>query len=265
MLVLILGFSPSPKDATLFSIPTQMIHPYQLLGDQSNNLYMNVNEFRISRFVTYLEYKEYLQVIEKDSSESFYFMQLPDTNIGPTQVHQEYIRSDLYDDLPVIAISWDNAMNFLKWKTLRDNKSDSITFIYRLPKGSEWLAAYSYLESQHINHDFDDLFSDWLLSTKDESYYQGIQSKEFAFDYYYFHKHDSPLALKRKLTLGDSFLFQRAKPLSYIGFGYYATVGFRHIGFRYVIDLITPANEQEEMDKLPYSILEMWGIQQERR
>ena len=264
LFAIIIGFTAEPNNKTLFNIPTQIIYPYHLLGDLSNPLQMTVKKFQISQFVTYAEYKEYLKVIKADSSENYYLTQLPDSNIGHGEIHNTYITSDAYDALPVIGISWENAMNFLKWKTLRENKNDSIRFIFRLPQGSEWLAAYKHLEENDIKHDFNALYSDWLLSTMDESYYSILKSKELAFDYCYFHKPNDPPALKRKLTLGDSYLFQSDKLLNYRRFSFYSYRGYRHIGFRYVKGSPDGPNTKSGLANHSNGLLKWWGLQEEK-
>lgn len=110
-----------------YSIPSQSKNFHALYGDTSYKKAQIVEEFEISEQVTFKEYKEYLAAIKKDSSEKFYWSQLPDTNISTDKkVYTEYITSKEYDDYPVLGISWDNAMNYCKWKTIKDNDSDSI-------------------------------------------------------------------------------------------------------------------------------------------
>ena len=253
------GFSPIEDSNLLYDIPAQTINPKFLMDMPGESYEVKKEAFQISHFVTYKEYKEYLEVIKGDSSNSYYLSQLPDSNIGPEAVYREYITSDSYDELPVLGVSWDNAMNYLKWKTYKEKNSDGLQFIYRLPQGSEWLTAYNYLEKAKISHDFNDKYSDWMMGTVDESAYNFNQPLGWPLDYVYLHKPTDPPALKRKLTLGDSYLFQRARFWDYRRGAYYSYEGFRHIGFRYVIDTINSENDKTGKKNLNYWILRMWS------
>lgn len=245
----------------LFVIPAQTFNLFKILGDSSKGKDETIKGFQISEFVTYREYKEYLSVIKKDSAQAYYLTQLPDSNIGSTEVRNKYITSSEYDELPIHGISWDNAMNFCKWKTIKENK-DSIQFIYRLPSCSEWLAAYYYLSENSIKNDFNKNYSDWLINSKDESLY-GSNSMEAInlFNNIYFHKKKDPLVLKRKFVIGDSYLFQQDKLLNYYRFSYYATQGYRQVSFRYIKE---PVNQYKiiypQRKNFAEEIFRYWGL-----
>lgn len=241
----IILFSLSCVDAfgqNFTKVPTQYLELYQLLGYKENHKVDTVEAFEISNFITYKEYKRYLKSIKSDSSEQFYISQLPDTNITiEKEVYQEYITSNAYDKYPVLGISWENAMNYCKWKTLKDNKKGKIDFVYRLPKESEWLAALYYFKLKNIKHDFDQKYTDWLLNAFDESYINF--KKEMGFDNSYFHTKDDPPALKRKKVVSESYLYNTP----YFRYGY-SYIGYQHIAFRIV------------KTKVDETILEYWGI-----
>lgn len=245
----------------LFGIPAQTLDLFKLMGYDPKGK-QAIKGFQISSFVTYREYKEYLNAIKKDSSEVYYQTQLPHKNIASTETWNKYIESDEYDGFPVLGISWDNAMNFCRWKTLRENK-DSIRFVYRLPNCSEWLAAQHYLSENKIPNDMNKNYSDWLLNVKDESAYDFTEKDKnvFPFDYVYWHrKNDSPV-LKRKWAIGDSYLYQQNKLVNYYAFSYYANEGYRQISFRYVKEMVTEPDMMHPNKKsLPISLLEYWGI-----
>jgi hypothetical protein len=99
-------------------------------------------------------------------------------------------------------------------------------------------------------------YSDWLLDSKDESYpYFAKNSKQFfRFDNIYFHKENDAPALKRKFVIGDSYLFQQEKLVDYYKYGYYATDGYRQVGFRYVI------KKTDKSDSIITDVLEYWGL-----
>jgi hypothetical protein len=233
----------------LYSIPSQSKNFYTLHGDKNYKKAQNVEAFEISEQVTFKEYKEYLAAIKKDSSEKYYLNQLPDTNIAiDKDVYNTYITAKAYDNYPVLGISWDNAMNYCKWKTIKDNGSDSINFIYRLPRVTEWLAAYDYLKESNAKHDFNQNYSDWLLNSFEESAYNFAHELNLDLTYDALEE-DSP-ALKRKRVLGNSYLYTKEKPLNLIWYGY-EYEGYRQIAFRYVKVKI---NEAEK------SVIKKWKL-----
>lgn len=260
--ILLASYSIAEKSPVLFSIPTQTLNLFKILGDDTRGKDQTINKFQISELVTFKDYKYYLKEIKKDSSDHYYQTQLPDSNIGSTAVRDQYLTSAEYDDFPVLGISWDNAMNYCKWKTLMENK-DSIEFIYRLPDYSEWLAAYSYLAESKIRHDLNKNYSDWLLNSKDESFFDftNTTENEWAAFYIYFHKKDDPRVLKRKLVIGDSYLYHQDKLINYQAFSYYSFEGYRQVSFRYVKE---PVNQFEDLSSKSESraarVLAYWGL-----
>jgi hypothetical protein len=244
-------------------IPAQSIDLHNLIGDDTNKTY-SISEFSISDFITYKEYKKYLNSIKKDSSESFYTSQFPDSNISTNkQVYQSYINENKYDTLPVIGISWENAMNYCKWKTLNENHGNSIDVIYRLPNCSEWLSAYYYFKTNNIPNDMNQLFSDWLLNSKDESLPEISKFMEdyFPYDYIYLHlKEDSP-SMKRKFVIGDSFLYQQETLANYRLYSFYSTKGYRQIGFRYIKEQVNQSkNAYPKGESYAVKVLKYWNL-----
>lgn len=232
-------------------VPSQILNIYQLMG---YDYYTKdtVDKVIVSDLIPYKEYKKYLESI-KDSSEQFYKTQLPDTSIAPDKgVYQEYITSAEYDTFPVLGISWEGAMNYCKWKTLKDNKKGKIKFIYRLPKHSEWLSTLHYCNENQITFDIDDKYSDWLLNSFDESAYNfGL---DYSIDYAYFHKTEDPLVLKRKRVVGESYLYSippafGIDDLPSYRYGY-STIGYRQVAFRIV--------KTKKIDK---NLLKYWGLE----
>lgn len=246
---------------TVYFIPKQTINLYKEIGDTSKKIEHTVRAFEISSFITYKEYKLYLESIKKDSSMSFYKKQLPDLGILFKKEYQHYLTSTLYDEYPVVGISWESAMFFFKWKTLKDNKKDSITFVYRLPNCSEWIAANYYLKSYKIANDLNQNFSDWTINTFDESSYDfSEKDKYFAYDDLYFtrDKKESRV-LTRKRVIGNSYLHQHEN--IYLFFYNYSAEGKRDLGFRYIKDYLDDSNYKEIIgEKLAKSILRQWGI-----
>jgi hypothetical protein len=258
----LVSYSPDYKQAQFYLIPKQTIDLFKVLADNSKTTTHTVEAFQISEQISYKEYKEYLSAIKKDSSAKFYLTQLPDSSIGPAAVHKKYNSSSDYDIFPVLGISWDNAMNFCKWKTQKENK-DSIKFIYRLPMASEWLAAYSYLSENKIKNDFNKNYSDWLINSYDESVNENAgtsSSKQLFYDWFYLHTSKDPLALNRKQVIGNSYLYQQERLMRY-SFSFYANEGYRHIGFRYVKEAFFESPETYQSGKsIAKSLIERWGL-----
>lgn len=235
--VILLVWNPiRAQDNRLYSIPQQTLNLYQLMGDSSQKPEQVIANLHISGLVTFREYKAYLDAVKKDSSAAFYKTQWPDSAMCPKTVYQSYINSPVYDDYPVVGVSWKNALNFCRWKTLRENKKDSLEFIYRLPSCSEWLAAFYYLEKTQVKHDLNKYYSDWTLNVFDEASYDFSNKAEvFRYDYFFFPRPQDQRVLTRMRILGNSFLHQH-KPL-YPGFYNYADQGQRDLGFRCVKDI----------------------------
>jgi hypothetical protein len=240
---LLFGFVSYKNYKRFYKIPEQDLDLNKLIGDTLNKGVSCVNSFEISSLVTFKEYKEYLKEIKKDSTEEFYYKQLPDSSIAPLSVWNEYTTSNEYDKYPVLGIRWESAMNYCKWKTLNENANDSLCVLYTLPYFSEWLAAKYYLDLKNVKHDFSKNYSDWLIVAFDESVYNFL-IKNFTYDYIYNHQELDPRALKRKRIIGNSYLFNGLEQMHYG----YADRGYRYVGFRYVKRIISTEEKQDFMD-----------------
>jgi Sulfatase-modifying factor enzyme 1 len=242
-----------------YSVPANTILPYDILGiKEEGSLKDNtriktkikVEAFDISHQITFGAYKTYLEAIKKDSSIEFYKTQLPDSSIFSKENYQTYITDKKYDSFAVASISWDAAMQYCKWKTIHDTG----VYLYRLPKLSEWLAAYKYLGDKKLPNDINKYFSDWTLSF----YYEGISSRvddSFAFDASFFAKQNDPPRLKRKMAMGDSYLIQHENLVEHIR-GLFAFSGYREVSFRIVKEKISNISTF----RLNKSILDFWGM-----
>lgn len=248
---LLFGFGTFEVYKKYYKIPNQDLDLNQLIGDTLNKGVNHVGSFEISTLVTFKEYKVYLKEIKKDSSKEYYYKQLPDSSIAPLDVWNKYVTSNEYDKYPVLGIRWESAMNYCKWKTLKETVNDSLSVIYELPNMSEWLAAKHYLDLKKVKHDFSKNYSDWLIVTFDESVYNFF-SKNYTYDYSYYHQNFDPPSLKRKRIIGNSYLFNGLKQ-KYYG---YADKGYRYVGFRYVKRIFEAKPKQEAMEYYfePYKI-----------
>jgi len=251
----------------VYIIPKQTFNPYKVLGfvdvgiDEWNkgetNFKMEIDCFEISSQINFKQYKEYLDAIKKDSSNGFYLSQLPDSAITSKENYKDYISNKKYDDFPVAGISWEAALNYCKWRTLKENKGTGLNFIYRLPKLGEWLAAYNFLEKSNSQNDFSKNYSDWTMNT----YYDGFSYKRDSVFVY-----GMPITLpnqkdwtrdKRKIVMGDSYLFQREILRRHFS-SYYSSNGYRQIAFRLVKEKV---NETVDKWYLPKRIIAWWGIE----
>ncbi|MDH5598302.1 MAG: formylglycine-generating enzyme family protein [Cyclobacteriaceae bacterium] len=127
-----------------------------------NGVYLYDNVFIDKTEISNLAYLEYLSHIRKDSTESFYNSQLPDSlcyqvklqpndSINPFIYH--YFRYPGFRFYPVIGVSYEQALNYCKWRgevvTESFAKGDyhskfpklkdfDIIVEYRLPTKEEW-------------------------------------------------------------------------------------------------------------------------------
>jgi hypothetical protein len=259
ILTILVLFSGGLTAQQMHKIPMRVLNLYKLIGDTTNNYLDTVRNFEISDFITYKEYKVYLASMKKDSSTSFYKSQLPDTNIAfKKEVYEKYINSSEYDNYPVIGISWDNAMNYCKWKTLKENK-DSIKVYYRLPDCSEWLSAMDFMSNQKIKNDFNQNYSDWLMGSRDETtfIYNRKKYNYFPYDYCYIHRKDDSPALKRKFVIGDSYLYQLGRLKDYANFSYHSYNGYRQVAFR----IVKKNRMLSEYNHNNNGVFKYWGLE----
>lgn len=255
-ILLLTSFNRTEHIPKMHQIQTQTINYDKLLGENRKSDPLTISAFEISDFITYGQYKKYLTAIKSDSSNEFYKRQLPDTNMCLPDCYTKYAASTEFDNYPVIGISWEAAMNFCKWKTLRDNKNGEIKFIYRLPTCPEWIAAYNFLGKQS---DMNKYYSDWLINLKDESSYEFSEALNIPiFSYTYFSRPDDPPVLKRKFVIGNSFLFEKENLKDFYAFSYYSFEGYRHISFRIV--KAVEMNEKQNKYNLFDSVIAYWGL-----
>jgi hypothetical protein len=218
------------------SIPERQIVLNQLFSsiNSPNDIKVKVKKFELFHSqVSLAEYKLFLNSVRKDSGELVYQSLLLDTNIGPKDVREKYFNSGKYDDYPVVGISWESALNYCKWLTVKNNP-DSLQIIYRLPNLYEYYSAYLYLQSAAIDNNLNSSYADWLMDAKDESITE-VQ-EDIGLSYYYFHSLIDPPVMKRKMVIGKSFLHSFNELEDYLKLSFYGNVGYRHIGFRIVKD-----------------------------
>ena len=244
---------------SFYSVPAQKLHLYQILGDKSDTSLFHIDSIQISSFITYRQYKEYLASVKKDSSLQFWLSQFPDSNMTSAEKWEKYVNSNKFDNYPVLGISWDNAMNYCKWKTIKDNTNGTIEYIYRLPNANEWLASYYFLQTNNFASDMNILYSDWLTNAYDESayFFDGLPKDYFRYDYEYYHLNNDPPVLKRKRVIGNSYLFYKPNLEKHLtGTYYYADKGYRHIAYR----IVKVRVDNSKTGKDAKWILKRWGV-----
>lgn len=254
-------FYGNSQNLSWHSIPERQIILNELNSSiiSSHDIKISVKKFEISQDqVSLRSYKIFLAAVKKDSGDLVYQSLLPDTNIGPKDVRDEYFKSGKYDDYPVVGISWENALQYCKWMTLMNNP-DSIQVIYRLPNLYEYYSAYTYLQSAAINNSLNKLYADWLMDAMDESSID--YQKEVPLSYLYFHLDSDPPVLKRKMVIGKSFLHSFNYLEDYIRMSFYGDHGYRHIGFRLVKETNPDAfTIQAETNEFENPLLRYWKL-----
>lgn len=249
------------------SIPAQTIILNDFIPNivYTHNIKISVNKFEISKQVTLKEYKIFLEEMKKDSGDVIYQSLLPDTSIAPKKVRDEYFNSGKYDDFAVVGISWDNALRYCKWLTVKNNP-DTLQTICRLPNLYEYFSAYSHLQKSAIPNDLNTLYADWLMDTKDESV--AADDNSIPLSYYYFHQKSDPNALKRKVVIGKSFHHSFQSFEENMKFSFYAQEGYAYIGFRIVTDnsneslKITTENDQRFYTN---PLLQYWNLKPDKK
>ena len=237
-----------------YNIPAQKMDYLEKLGYEKEGDLLPVASFTVSNFITYGQYKEYLAEIRQDSSEVFYNSQLPDSNMCLPECYTQYTSSSAFDNDPVVGISWEAAMSFCKWKTIKENKPGRTDFIYRLPSCLEWMAAHEFSGKKP---EMNQHYADWLIHSKDESNF--LSAENISMPYTYFAKADDPPELKKKLMIGNSFLFQKEHLKDFFYYSYYAFEGYRHISFRMVKE--GKNDKKQENNRFFNSVLKYWGFE----
>lgn len=210
-------------------VPNQQIRLGEFFGEKpSDSTITNIPAFEISKFITLERYLNFVNQAKKDSLFSNLKLNIDSSMCSP-ECYSEYLSTKSFLKHPAMGVTWDAAMNYAKWLTIKENKGDSITFLYRLPTAIEWAAALIQFDEKL---DQDNFYADWLLNNRQEGYYINGESKPFYF-YVDLFDYDHP-ALQRKSVIGKSFFYQRDAYYKYNYPNYYSFRGYNHIGFRLV-------------------------------
>lgn len=248
LLLILSSLKIASSDGKLQKIPSQEVDLCKLLDLKNQSYNVTINEFEISSFITFKEYKVFLAEMKNVVSENQYLSLLPDSNMINSTIYQKYINSIEFDNMSVVGISWDNAMKYCKWLTFKNNEKDNIKYIYRLPSLPEYLTAYNHFLSNKINNDLNKDFADWLLNTNDNlgNYNDKVYGDKY-FNYFYFHKPNDNQVLKAKMVFGNNFMYKRNQFKQNYELIYYANEGYKQIAFRIVkVDLLKSRNSENQ-------------------
>ncbi len=242
----------------IYHIPTQTFDPWEVLNVKYHDT-ITVDSFQISALITLGEYKEFLNAAKRDSGDAYFATLVPDSGMCSAAAYSEYMNNSAYDKFPVSGVSWVNGMKYCDWRSLKEQKGDSLRFIYRLPFMAEWVAAYRHTTNTKQEMDFNRDYCDWLLEAFDESSYDFRWNRRGNFlglSYLYPDRTDDYPVLRRKRIIGNSFHLQHPSLGDFLGEYCYSFEGYSYVSFRMVR---VKANKLSEWKWNPNFILKKEG------
>ena len=117
-----------------------------VMGDWNNNLRrVTVSSFRIDQYeVSNKKYRSYIHWLEKIfipiGRDSIVRAALPDTSVWKTDLSyndpmvEGYFRSSVFNEYPVVGVTWEQANDYCRWKTDRSNEQTLLKYNLIDPK-----------------------------------------------------------------------------------------------------------------------------------
>ena len=111
-----------------------------IMGDWNNNLRrVTVSSFRIDQYeVSNKKYRTYIHWLEKIfvpiGRDSIVRAALPDSTVWKTDLSyndpmvEGYFRSSVFNDYPVVGVTWEQANDYCRWKTDRSNEQTLLKY-----------------------------------------------------------------------------------------------------------------------------------------
>lgn len=244
-----------------YLVPEQDFDFFAATGVTRYDLKVHVNSFGISPQIALWEYQEFLDQVKKDSSEKFYRKLLPDTGMCLPEAYRLYFDSKDYELFPVVGVSWEAAMQYMRWLTMTKNKDGIYDTIYLLPSVNQWVAANRYFSSQEsLKKLLDGDYADWTIAAFDESAYDFMQSKALPMDYSFDAKDSDPPVLKRKRIAGNSFHRSNSVVYNQMQRYGYQDHGYSDVGFRYVYTIEPVKTDESGKPVYKNLYLKKWGL-----
>lgn len=246
----------SSKDSNLpiIKVPSTKLKTEFIQDSKKDNTGEWVSGFKISEQISLRTYMQFVHAMEKDSGAVFANYLLPDSTIFPKGGLQKYITDSIYENEPIVGISWEQAILFCQWLTQRE-QTDSVAYYYRLPTCNEWLAAQQHLGKDAIKYGFNSNYSDWTseslmrvkIQTDQKPRYLNLIQTEF-------HHQNEYRALTRKIVIGNNYKYQIGLPVKNV-FNYYPNRGYGEVSFRVVrvdsLDDLYQAMQQAVVEYFP--------------
>lgn len=236
------------RDTTLFEehqvlfeqmdfIPSEKmdVQIYRIYKNDTSILTVNSDPYWIGSLVSNKEYNEYLNEIQKDSSESCFKNAISKPEIQSQLIKllnitlRKYNTSSVYEFYPVLGLSWIQANQFCKWKTIQVNlELDKVNLphekIYRIPLQAEIESAKRFIDinlprvfkadSTYNNQDLIDFYgkiNEWTGEPFDELSYLDQISQEDVSDemiiYYKSTEMDIPFKNVNSVDLQTGFRY----------------------------------------------------------
>lgn len=136
-----------------------------------NTVWINDNLFMDKTEVVNLNYLEYLHYTNEDSSYTYYQNQIPTNGVWMDKevpfldsvklsLSLGYLEYEAYRFLPVVGVSYQQAINYCKWRSeiatqnFVSTRESKYRFDYRLPTEKEWeKSALSFIDTVGLNEE----------------------------------------------------------------------------------------------------------------